>query len=152
MIRREIKADPSLFPVLKDEKYHDLCHRSFATQARDQDVSEVVDSTYIPVTQDEINLFTEKQQFLYAVLETKVLTDRGKDIILDYENDFNSQKVYQKLKAHHLTSTKAMIESSKILAYFASTKLGDGTWNGSTESFVTNWQNPDNIQKTISRY
>jgi hypothetical protein len=70
-----------------------------------------------------------------------VLTDRGKAIICDHEDDFNAQKVYQKLKAHHLTSTKAMIESSTILANITSAKLGDVTWNGSTESFITNWQN-----------
>jgi hypothetical protein len=75
------------------------------------------DSTYTPVTQEEVNLFTEKQKFLSAVLETKVLTDRVKAIIRDNEDDFNAQKVYQKLKAHHLTPTKAMIESSTILAY-----------------------------------
>jgi hypothetical protein len=34
-----------------------------------------------------------------------------------------------------------MIESSTILAYITSAKLGDGIWNGSTESFITNWQN-----------
>jgi hypothetical protein len=27
MFRRKIKADPTIFPVLKDEKYHDLWHR-----------------------------------------------------------------------------------------------------------------------------
>jgi hypothetical protein len=70
-----------------------------------------------------------------------VLTDRGKAIIRNHEDDFNAQKVYQKLKAHHLTSTKAMIESSTILAYITSAKLGHGTWSGSTESFITNWQN-----------
>jgi hypothetical protein len=57
------------------EKYHDIWHWSFVNQARAQDVSEVLDSTYVPVTQDDINLFTEKQKFVYAVLETKVLTD-----------------------------------------------------------------------------
>jgi hypothetical protein len=33
MLRRAIKKDPSLFPVLKDDKYHDVWHRSFNTQA-----------------------------------------------------------------------------------------------------------------------
>jgi hypothetical protein len=84
---------------------------------RAQDVSEVLDSTYTPVTQDEINLFTEKHKFLYAVLESKVLTDRVKAIIRDHEDDFNAQKVYQNLKTHHLTSTKAIIVYSTILAY-----------------------------------
>jgi hypothetical protein len=59
----------------------------------------------------------------------------------NHEDDFNAQKVYQKLKAHHLTSTKAMIESFTILSYITLAKLGDGTWNGSTESFITNCQN-----------
>jgi hypothetical protein len=31
-----------------------------------------------------------------------------------------------------------MIEYSTILAYITSSKLGDNTWNGSTESFITN--------------
>jgi hypothetical protein len=141
MFRRKIKVDASLFPVLKDEKYHDTWHRSFVNQARAQDLSEVLDSTYVPTTPEDIGLFAEKQKFLYAVLESKVMTDRGKSIIRDHEEDFDAQKVYQKLKEHHLTSTKAMIESSTILAYITSAKLGDGTWNGSTESFITNWQN-----------
>jgi hypothetical protein len=74
-----------------------------------------LDSNYTPVTQYKVNLFTEKQKFLYGALETKVLTDRGKAVIRDHEDDFNAQKVYRKLKAHNLTSTKAMIESSTIL-------------------------------------
>jgi hypothetical protein len=58
-----------------------------------------------------------------------------------YEHDFNAQKVYKKLKDYHLKSTKAKIESSVILSYIASANLGDGTWNGTTEAFVINWQN-----------
>jgi hypothetical protein len=141
MFRRKIKVDATLFPVLKDEKYHDVWHRSFVNQARAQDVSEVLDPSYVPVTQDDMNLFAEKQKFLYAVLETKVLTDRGKSIIRDHEEDFNAQQVYKKLKEYHLTSTKAMIESSSILAYITSSKLGEGSWNGTSEAFITNWQN-----------
>jgi hypothetical protein len=53
-----------------------------------------LDSTYIPVSQDEINLFTEKQKFLNAVLETKELKDEGKAIIRDNKDDLNAQNVY----------------------------------------------------------
>jgi hypothetical protein len=49
--------------------------------------------------------------------------------------------VYKKLKNYHLKSTKAKIESSVILSYTASTKLGDGSWNGTTEAFIIHWQN-----------
>jgi hypothetical protein len=80
-------------------------------------------------------------------LETMVLTDRGKAIIRDHEDHFNAQKVYHKLKAHNLTSTKAMIESSTILAYFTLAKLGDCMWYGSTESFITKWHNQVRLYK-----
>jgi hypothetical protein len=141
MFRRAIKKDPSLFPTLKDDKYHDVWHRSFNTQAVAQDVSEVLDETYVPKTSDDIALFTEKQKYIYAVLESKVLTDRGKAIIRDHEHDFDAQQAYQKIKSYHLKSTKAKMESSVILSYITSSKLGDGTWNGTTEAFIINWQN-----------
>jgi hypothetical protein len=141
MIRCTIKKDPSLFPTVKDDKYHDVWHRSFNTQAVAQDVADVLDATYVPSTADDIALFSEKQQFVYAVLESKVLTDHGKAIIRDHEHDFDAQKVYKKLKDYHLKSTKDKIESSVLLSYITSAKLGDGTWNGTTEAFVINWQN-----------
>jgi hypothetical protein len=50
MFRRAIKKDPSLFPVLKDNKYHDVWNRSFNTQAVAQDVADVLDETYVPTT------------------------------------------------------------------------------------------------------
>ena len=139
--RRGIKRDATLFPTLKDDKYHDIWHRSFKTQATAQAVSEVLDETYIPTTPDDIALFQEKQKYLYAVLESKVLTDRGKALIRDHEHDFDAQTVYQKLKAYHLQSTKAKMESSVILSYITSSRLGEGTWNGTTEAFIINWQN-----------
>jgi hypothetical protein len=141
MFRRAIKKDPSLFPTLKDDKYHDVWHRSFKTQAVAQDVSDVLNETYVPKTADDIALFFEKQKYIYAVLESKVLTDRGKAIIRDHEHDFDAQQAYKKIKSYHLKSTKAKMESSVILSYITSTKLGDGTWNGTTEAFIINWQN-----------
>jgi hypothetical protein len=147
MFHRTIKKDPSLFPTLKDDKYHDVWHRSFNTQAVAQDVSDLLHETYVPSTADDIALFVEKQKFVYAVLESKVLTDRGKAIICDHEHDFDAQKVYKKLKDYHLKSTKAKIESSVLLSYITSAKLGDCTWNGTTEAFVINWQNQVRLYK-----
>ena len=141
LFRRAIKKDPSLFPTLKDDRFHDTWHRSFNTQAMAQDISDVLDENYIPTSADDIALFAEKQKYLYAVLETKVLTDRGKAIIRDHEHDFDAQKVYQRIKKYHLSSTKADMESSVILSYITSTRLGEGTWNGTSESFIINWQN-----------
>jgi hypothetical protein len=91
MFKRGIKRDPSVYPVLKDELYNDSWHRSFANQARAQDVSDVLDAAYLPVTPVETELFQEKQKFLYAVLESKVETAKGKAIIRKHEGTFNAQ-------------------------------------------------------------
>jgi len=34
-----------------------------------------------------------------------------------------------------------MFESSTILSYITSVRLGNGEWNGSTEGFITHWTN-----------
>jgi hypothetical protein len=78
-------------------------------------------------------LFKEKQKYVYAILESKVLTDRGKAIVRDHEDTFDAQEVYKKLTEHHLRSTKALIESSNILSYITSAQLGSGEWNGTSE-------------------
>jgi hypothetical protein len=96
------KRDPTLFPTLKDEKFNDNWHCSFVNQARAQDVSEVLDPKYMPMTDKDNDLFIEKQKYVYAVLESKVLTDQGKAIVREYEDTFDAQKVYEKLTEHHL--------------------------------------------------
>jgi hypothetical protein len=112
MFRRGIKRNATLFATLKDDKYHNIWPQSFKTQATAQAVSEVLDDSYVPMAPDDIALFQEKQKYLYSVLESKVLTDRGKALIRNHEHDFGAQKVFQKLKAYHLRSTKAKMESS----------------------------------------
>ena len=69
----------------------------------------------IPIAVEEKDLFSDQQGFMYAVLDMKVLTDRGKAIVREHETDFDAQTVYKKLQEHHLKSTKALIESSIIL-------------------------------------
>lgn len=141
MFRKGIKRDPSLFPTLKDEKFNDSWHRSFETQARAQDVYNVLDASYSPASQEEMELFTEQKKYVYAVLESKVLTDVGKSLVREHEKDFDAQSLYQKLRDHHLKSTKALMESSTILSYITSVRLGNGEWKGTTEAFILNWIN-----------
>ena len=140
IFKRGIKRDPSVFPTLKDEKLNDQWHRSFANQARAQDLSDVLNITYVPSSPDHIALFEEKQKYLYAVLEARVETAKGKSIIRRYEFTYDAQQAYADLTAHHLKSTKAALSSTKILEYITSAKIGDGSWHGTAENFVLNWQ------------
>jgi hypothetical protein len=70
----------------------------------------MLDPTYKPKASSEEELFNEKKKFAYAFLESKVLTDRVKAIVRDYEDTFDVQVVYKKLTEHHLKSAKAMID------------------------------------------
>jgi hypothetical protein len=140
LFKRGIKRDPSVFPTLKDEKFNDQWHRSFANQARAQDLSNVLDSTFVASTASDIALFDEKQKYLYAVLEAKVETAKGKSIIRKYESTYDAQKAYAEIHAHHLKSTKASLSSTKILEYITSAKIGDGSWHGTAETIILNWQ------------
>ena len=138
--KRGIKRDPSLFPALKDERFNEQWHRSMVTQARAQDVSEVLDPLYVPLTTDDLNLFNEKQKYMYAVLETKVETPKGKAIIRKHEPTYDAQRAYDELQQYHLSSVKASLSSTNILAYITSARISDGSWNGTTENFILNWQ------------
>ena len=95
MFKRGIKRDQTLFPTLKDERFHDSWHRTFENQAHAQGVAEVIDPNYTPSSQSEINVFKLMQTFMYAVLETKVLTSKGKEIVRKYEGTKDAQAAYK---------------------------------------------------------
>ena len=128
--RRGIKRDPSLFPELKDERHNDAWHRSFMTQARAQGIDDALDGSYVPSTDEEKDLFQEKQKYLYAVLETKVKTDRGKLIVRKYDQTYDARAVYLELSEHHTKSTKAAMSAAALLSYITSERLGTGQWKG----------------------
>ena len=142
LFRRGIKRDPTLFPTLKDEKRNDTWHRSFVIQARAQSVDVVLDSNYVPIANEDIELFAEQQKYVYAVLETTVQTDVGKSIIRKHSATYDAQKVYAELSEHHLKSTQAKMDSSQILSYITSARLGEqSSWKGTTLNFVIHWEN-----------
>jgi hypothetical protein len=89
----------------------------------------------------DIDLFAKKQKFLYAVLEAKVETAKGKAIIRSHEKKFDAQKAYTLLKKYHLTSNTALFSANKIMEYLTSDRINDGSWQGSVENFIMNWQN-----------
>jgi hypothetical protein len=68
-------------------------------------------------------------------------------MVRDYEDTFDAQAVYTKLVDHDLKSTKAMFESTSILSYIASVRLGNGEWNGTTEGFITHFTNQVRLYK-----
>jgi hypothetical protein len=66
LFRRDIKKDSTVFPTLKDEKFHEDWHRSLINQARAQYVSDVIELSYVPVIAEEMEIIEDKQKLVYA--------------------------------------------------------------------------------------
>jgi len=125
LFQKEVKHDPSLFPTLDDEKFNDSWHQSFATQKGTQDVDKVLDESYVPVTQEDKELFTEQQMYVfteqqmyvYAVLEEKVSKDVGQIIVHEHGMDYDAQAVYSKLFKGVVANFNEILVFDFLLAY-----------------------------------
>jgi hypothetical protein len=93
---------------LKDDKHNDQWHHTLVSIARAQDLRDVLNPDCKPVTPVEIDLFAEKQKFMYAILEAKAETAKGKSILCPYEKSYDAQKAYADLKDYHRTSNSAL--------------------------------------------
>ena len=152
--KRGIKRDVSMFQPFKEDKQWDSWNRATIAQARAQDVSEVLNPKYEPQDDAEKQLFDEKQKYMFAVFEKNLLTDQGKSLVREYADNYDAQRIYSELRSYSLESTKASLDSSNLLTYITSIRLGDGRWKGSMHAFILHWQDqvrkyesiePDNI-------
>ena len=58
-----------------------------------------------------------------------------------HENTYDAQTIHKKIYEYAQCSTKAYVDASDLLAYITTSRLGTGSWKGSTESFIIHWQN-----------
>ena len=124
---------------MKENKQWDDWRRSTLATARSHCCEEVFNSKYKPKTTEERDLFIEKQKFIYSVFDECLLTDMGKALVRSYESTFNAQKIYEELEKDATTSTQATIETSELLTYLTSTKLGKTPWRGTYHAFILHW-------------
>ena len=107
--------------------------------ARAQNVANVLDHSYVPMTQEDKDLFEAQQTYLYNVLDNCVFTDRGKEIVRTYYDTSDAQKVYEEICILHKESTSAKLDTGNNLSYLTSMQLGDDSWKGTAVGFLTNW-------------
>ena len=136
--RKGIKRDPSLFPTFKTGDVFEPWQRQIITQARAQNVDQVLDSTYTAVLGPDLALFKEQQRYMYAVFERTVQTQKGKAIVRAHHKEGDAQSVYKELCATYKESTKAILDSQELFEYIISLKLRD--WKGQTEDFLLHFQ------------
>ena len=64
---------------------------------------------------------------MYSVFKKILLTDQGKKIVRKHQGYKYIHKVYSKLSAHAIKYTNDMLNSSKLLTYITSYRVGDGS-------------------------
>ena len=143
--RRGIKRDITHFVSLKDDAAWDNWHHATVVQAIAQDVHDILNSSYVPSTHSEKALFDEKQKYMYAVFEKTLLTDQGKALVCTHQRKYDAQTIFKELSEYALKSTKASMDASSFLTYLTTTRLGDGSWKGTTHAFILHWQ--DQVRK-----
>ena len=143
--KQGIKRDPSLFPTLKNIKQWDAWYISLTAQARAQGVSHVLDPKYTPRATEDVELFDQMQQYMYAVFTTILQTDKGKALVRENASSYDAQAVHRELYQHAQCSTRSSVEAADLLTYITSARLGTGIWKGSTEASIIHWQ--DQVRK-----
>jgi hypothetical protein len=91
------------------------------------------------------------QTFMYAVLESKVLTSKGKEIVRKHEVQKDAQSAYAELVQHHRSSTAASISAREIMGYLTSVTIGDGRFKGSTVEFLVHWTQQVRLYQKLMR-
>jgi hypothetical protein len=138
---RGVRRDPNLFVPLKQDKQWDSWNLSTTAQARSQGLSDNFDPNFVPVTPEAIELFGEKQKFVFAVFDKILLTDKGKSsLVRHYAKTSDAQKVFRDLSLYASSPTMANMEAEDLLKYITSIRFGDGMWKGTAHGFILNWQ------------
>ena len=56
-------------------------------------MGKVLDPHYTHLTQEDMNLSSEKQKFMHSIFSATLQTDRGKKFVREHEDDFDAQMV-----------------------------------------------------------
>ena len=95
----------------------------------------MLDPLFKPVPAEK-DLFEAKQKYIYAVFERVLQTNKGKALVRSNEADANARKIFNELCQDALRSIRASIDSSRLLSYITSVRIGGGLLNGTSHGFV----------------
>ena len=90
--KKGTKGDALVYPIFKNDKYYDTFQRSFLANLKAQGLYDVADPDHDPENGDiyEKELFKGKQSFVYSVLVTSLQTEKGRELVKEFEGDARS--------------------------------------------------------------
>ena len=137
--KKGTKRDASVYPVFKNDKYYDTFQRSFLANLKAQGLYDVADPDHDPENGDtyEKELFKGKQSFVYSVLVTSLQTEKGRELVKEFEGDARSII----LKLHHY-DTKSNVAQHDIMTLttdITNLTLND-SWKGTVRQFLSHFK------------
>ena len=90
------------------------------TTARAQDVDEVLNPDCLPETNDDVNIFKQKQTFMHDVFDKTSQTDRGKKHLVEHEEESNTQSAHVKMNSFYNGSTNSRVSASTTFSHIKS--------------------------------
>ena len=137
--KKGTKRDASVYPILKNDKYYDTFQRSFLANLNAQGLYDVADPDHDPENGDtyEKELFKGKQSFVYSVLVTSLQTEKGRELVKEFEGDARS--IILKLHHYHTKSNVAQHDIITLTTDITNLTLND-SWKGTVRQFLSHFK------------
>ena len=137
--KKGTKRDASVYPIFKNDKYYDTFQRSFLANLKAQGLYDVADPDHDPENGDtyEKELFKGKQSFVYSVLVTSLQTEKGRELVKEFEGDARS--IILKLHHYHTKSNVAQHDIITLTTDITNLTLND-SWKGTVRQFLSHFK------------
>ena len=137
--KKRTKRDASVYPIFKNDKYYDTFQRSFLANLKAQGLYDVADPDHDPESGDiyEQELFQGKQSFVYSVLVTSLQTEKGRELVKEFEGDARS--IILKLHHYHTQSNVAQHDIITLTTEITNLTLND-SWKGTVRQFLSHFK------------
>ena len=104
--KRGTKRDASDYPIFKNDLYYDAFQRSFLAIIKAQGLNDVANPDFEHDDGDQYE--QELHSFVYSVLVTTFQTEKGRELVKEFEGD--AQSIISKLHHYHTQSNVAQHE------------------------------------------
>ena len=130
--KKGTKRDASVYPIFKNDKYYDTFQRSYLPNLKAQGL-------YDPESGDiyEQEPFKGKQFFVYSVLVTSLQTEKGRELVKEFEGDARS--IILKLHHDHTKSNVAQHDIITLTTEITNLTLND-SWKGLVRRFLSHFK------------
>ena len=134
-----IKRSTLDYIKLKENRNWVAYNRHLVSTAASHGISNALDPTYIPITQEDKELFKAQNTFFYSVLVSICLTSDAQKHIRKYEKTLDGQSAYADIMDEYMHGKKADVEADNLRLQIETMRLTD-KWNKPLLTYLTQWE------------